>query len=251
MAGYKRADGSPLPTTQVAEFKQSVHGRALLEKGDLGAPACNDCHGNHSSMPPEVASVAQVCRTCHALNGQLFDGSKHKKAFTQHHWPECDQCHGKHAIAATSDALLSDAPDGLCGRCHAQFAKDHPKCNEGVRYFRASLAELTTRATALAPEIERLAERGLDVEPISAAAGELDEAIVQSRLRIHSFDAGGFDVAALPGRDAIKKTESLIDAARAEQRFRRNGLLAALGVMILLAAVLALKIRQLNRKRDH
>ena len=42
-----------LPTNQLEQFKQSVHGKALLEKGDLGAPACNDCHGNHAALPPE------------------------------------------------------------------------------------------------------------------------------------------------------------------------------------------------------
>ena len=56
MAGYKKDDGTPLPTDQLEKYKQSVHGKALLEKGDLGAPACNSCHGNHAAMPPKVSS---------------------------------------------------------------------------------------------------------------------------------------------------------------------------------------------------
>ena len=77
MAGFTLADGSPMPTTQLAEYKQSVHGKALLEKGDLGAPACNGCHGNHAAMPPAVASVSQVCRTCHAQNLLLLRHIRH------------------------------------------------------------------------------------------------------------------------------------------------------------------------------
>jgi hypothetical protein len=38
MAGYHTDDGAPLPTNQLEGFKESVHGKALLEKGDLGAP---------------------------------------------------------------------------------------------------------------------------------------------------------------------------------------------------------------------
>ncbi|HVE84958.1 MAG TPA: cytochrome c3 family protein [Myxococcales bacterium] len=248
MAGYTKEDGTPLPTHQLEQFKKSVHGRALLEKGDTGAPACNDCHGNHAAQPPQVASVSQVCRTCHVQNGALFDGSRHKKAFEAHGWPECEQCHGRHDIQEPSDAMISDAPDGLCGSCHAKNAADHPECNQSARYFRSSIDGLVAARGTVDVRLERLAELGLDVDPIRASAAELDEALVQARTRIHSFDRGGFEVAAAPGRAAAEKTEVLISAANDERRFRRNGLLAAIGFSALVALVLALKIRQLDRR---
>jgi predicted CXXCH cytochrome family protein len=226
-----------------------VHGKALLEKGDLGAPACNDCHGNHAAMPPAVSSISQVCRTCHAQNGTFFDGSKHKQAFEKHHWPECEKCHGKHQIPKPTDLLISDARDGLCGACHAESAKDNPECNETARYFRSSLTDLVTETEELRPEAERLATRGLDAEPIFASLEELNEAMVQTRTRVHTFDRGGFDQGAKAGREAVAKTEKLIQAAQAEQRFRRNGLLVSIGLMAFLAVVMALKIRDLSRRR--
>ena len=193
MAGYKKDDGTPLPTDQLAGFKKSVHGKALLEKGDLGAPACNSCHGNHAAMPPKVSSISQVCRTCHSQNGTFFDGSKHKQAFEAHHWPECEKCHGKHEIAKTTDMLISDAPDGLCGACHAENARDNPECNATARYFRSSLTDLVGTRERLRPEAEELATRGLDAEPILASLEEVGEAIVQTRSRVHTFDRGGFE----------------------------------------------------------
>jgi predicted CXXCH cytochrome family protein len=249
MKGYTREDGTPLPTDQLEQFKHSVHGKALLEKGDLAAPACNDCHGNHSAQPPKVSSVAQVCRTCHVMNGTLFDGSKHKKAFEAQGWPECAKCHGKHDIAKPTDAIISDSKDALCGGCHAEYSKDKPACNEGAKYFRATLDDLSKRQQDLPAEVEHLAERGLDVEPIQAALGELDEAMVQTRTRVHTFDKGGFDIGAKAGQEALAKSEQLIDAARGEQKFRRNGLLASIGAMGLLAVALAMKIRELDKQR--
>ena len=249
MAGYKRDDGSPLPTNQLEEFKKSVHGKALLEKGDLSAPACNDCHGNHASQPPAISSVSQVCRTCHVMNGTLFDGSKHKLAFEKHGWPECAKCHGKHDIEKPSIDLISDAKDGLCGSCHDEYSKDNPECNKGARYFHSTLVELTKVQKAIPPVAEHLAERGLDTEPILISAGELDEAIMQARTRVHTFDKGGFDVAATAGREAVEKTEKLIAEAHAERAFRRKGLLASIGVMGLLAVIIWLKIRELDRRR--
>jgi len=249
MAGYTKDDGSPLPTNQLEGFRKSVHGKALLEKGDLGAPACNSCHGNHAAMPPAVSAVSQVCRTCHALNGTFFDGSKHKKAFEEHHWPECEKCHGKHEIDKPSDALISAAPDGLCGACHAANARNNRECNETARYFLSSLTDLVAQAQRFRPEAEYLATRGLNTEPIAASVEELNEAIVQTRARVHTFDRGGFDVGAKAGREAVAKTDTLLQAARAEQRFRRNGLLVSIGLMAFLAVAMAFKIRELNRRR--
>jgi len=249
MAGYKKDDGTPLPTNQLEQYKQSVHGKALLDKGDLGAPACNSCHGNHAAMPPKVSSVSQVCRTCHSQNGTFFDGSKHKQAFEAHQWPECEKCHGKHDIAKATDTMISDAPDGLCGSCHAQNAKDKPECNATARYFRSTLLDLAGTRQKLRPEAEDLAERGLDADPVLASIEELSEAIVQTRSRVHTFDRGGFDQGAKLGREAITKTDQLVDAARREQRYRRNGLLVSIGVMSFLAVVMGLKIRELGRRR--
>lgn len=249
MAGYKKDDGTPLPTNQLEQYKQSVHGKALLEKGDLGAPACNSCHGNHAAMPPKVSAVSQVCRTCHSQNGTFFDGSKHKQAFEAHHWPECEKCHGKHDITKATDTMISDAPDGLCGSCHAQNAKDNPECNATARYFRSTLLDLATERKTLRPEAEDLAERGLDADPVLASIEELNEALVQTRSRVHTFDRGGFDQGAKLGREAAAKSEHLIEVARKEQRYRRNGLLASIGAMSFLALVMGLKIRELGRRR--
>ena len=62
-------------TLQLEDFEKSVHGIALLEKGDLGAPACNDCHGNHGAAPPGVTSLSAVCGNCHAIEAELFNSS--------------------------------------------------------------------------------------------------------------------------------------------------------------------------------
>ncbi len=51
------------------------------------------------------------------------------------------------------------------------------------------------------------------------------------------------------GREAIAKTDQLVDAARKEQRYRRNGLLVSIGLMSFLAVVMGLKIRELGRRR--
>ena len=250
MEGYKLANGAPFPTTQVAEYKSSVHGKALLQKGDLGAPSCIGCHGSHAAMPPAVASVAQVCRRCHAQNGILFDGSRHKNAFEEHKWPECGQCHGKHGIATPSDALVGDARGTLCQDCHSVYAKNNQQCNATAAAFRAELDKLSEGRAEIAGQIEGLAERGLDVEPLTRTASDLDESLVQARSKIHSFDLSTFQAAAQPGNEALAKGRELIADSRREARFRTRGLLAAIGFMSLIAVGIALKLRGLNKREE-
>ena len=250
MAGFKTESGEPIPVGQVTEFKASVHGKALLEKGDLGAPSCTGCHGSHAAMPPAVASVAQVCRRCHAMNGQLFDGSRHKIAFEKNKWPECGQCHGKHAIAKPTDALIGDRPGTLCHDCHAQHAKDQALCDKTAARFRTTLDELRSGRAEVAPHEVELAEKGLDIEPLARAVADLDEALLQARSRVHSFDLGTFEQAAAPAGEALTKARQSIAVAHADHRFRQRGLLAALGSIGLLALGIALKLRDLGRRRD-
>jgi len=249
MQGYKLPNGAPFPTTQLAEYKVSVHGKALLQKGDLGAPSCIGCHGSHAAMPPAVASVAQVCRRCHAQNGMLFDGSRHKKAFEERKWPECGQCHGKHGIAKPTDALIGDAPGTLCQDCHSVYAKGNKQCDATAAAFRSSLDKLAEGRTEIGEQVERLAERGLDVEPLTRAAGDLDEALVQARSKVHSFDLSTFQAAAQPGNESLAKGRELIDESRREARFRTRGLLAAIGFMTLIAVGIALKLRTIEKRR--
>ena len=56
-----------IPMDQLALYKKSVHWHTLAEVGDISAPTCNDCHGNHGAVPPGVDSVGNVCGQCHAV----------------------------------------------------------------------------------------------------------------------------------------------------------------------------------------
>lgn len=142
MAGYHDEHGRPLATDQVARWKRSVHADAMFKKGDLTAPTCNDCHGNHGAAPPGVEAVAFVCGNCHGREAELFQASEKHKAFAEHNemaegakcsechddlapnvvnipaFSECITCHENHAVARPTIALLGSLPDTPCALCH-------------------------------------------------------------------------------------------------------------------------------------
>jgi len=101
MAPYK------IPTNQYDNYRRSVHATALLEQGDMAAPACNDCHGNHGAAPPEVKSVAHVCGHCHGREAVLFGASTHKGIFEEKKSPDCIVCHGNHRVGHPTPELFN------------------------------------------------------------------------------------------------------------------------------------------------
>ncbi len=247
MAGFKLPDGSPLPTSQYEQYRSSVHGLALLQRGDLGAPACNDCHGNHAAMPVGVSSVSQSCSLCHANNASLFDGSKHKVAFEQHNWPQCAQCHGKHAIAKTHDSMLGTGEKSVCVQCHGEYAKDNPKCNATADYFYNTVTQLQDGLVHYQTVAEQLAVKGLDIDPIDSQLNKLEDDLRKSRSYIHSFSSNSFQQAAAPGEAAITTMAGVVKQAKSEYRYRQAGLLASITLMGLMMIAFYLKLRKMER----
>jgi hypothetical protein len=247
MAGFTLPDGSPLPTHQLEQYRTSVHGQALLARGDLGAPACNNCHGNHAALPPGVSAVSRSCSLCHSANASLFDGSKHKQAFAQHRWPECGQCHGEHAISKPHDGMLGTGPRSLCGPCHGQYAKDDPLCNATANYFFQAITKMDGELNRFNALAENLAAKGLDVDPIHFQVTELNDHLKKSRSYIHSFSQNSFQQVAAPGQAAIERLGRLVRAAQKEYRNRQAGLAVSIALVGLVMLAIYMKLRRLER----
>jgi hypothetical protein len=247
MAGFTLADGSPMPTNQLAEYRTSVHGIALLQRGDLGSPACNDCHGDHAARPSDVTEVSRSCSLCHSTAMSLFDGSAHRRAFERNNWPECGQCHGNHAIVRPDDRTLGTGPGSWCVDCHREYAPDNPECNATAEHFHKTILAMAADRERFTHVSEQLAAKGLDVDPLENQLRELFEQLNKSRTWIHSFDRNTFDQVANKGQEAVSTLSSLVEEAEAEYRVRQVGLAASIAAIGLLMLAIYLKLQQLER----
>lgn len=164
------ANGRNLPIDQYARWTRSVHAKAMFEKGDLTAPTCNDCHGNHGAAPPGIGSIRFVCGSCHAREADLFraspkaagwdrhndmlpavegkcggchDDERSKLAFAQ--LSSCLVCHGNHSVVRPTVAMLGELPDTPCAFCHegvgplSTFVKEPEAKAEHFKQMRATL----------------------------------------------------------------------------------------------------------------
>ncbi|MBI2618604.1 MAG: cytochrome c3 family protein [Ignavibacteriales bacterium] len=179
-----------IPADQLVKYSRSVHGIALLQKKDLGAPACNDCHGNHGAVPPGVESISKVCGTCHALNAELFSASPHKKAFDQRKLPECETCHSHHDVVAATDELLGVGKEAVCAWCHSpEKSPGGYEVARTMRTFVDSLLAEENKATQLVAEAE---QKGMEVGEAKFKLREVRQARLESRTKVHSFDESQF-----------------------------------------------------------
>ena len=137
------------------KYKESVHGKALTQEGNLDVPTCIDCHGVHNIQSPETVtfrnSTPYLCAKCHTNNALmhkygistdvlntyvadfhgttvvLFDKTYPDQPTNK---PVCTDCHGVHDIAN-----VNDPQNGLairknlltrCQKCHPDATANFP-----------------------------------------------------------------------------------------------------------------------------
>ncbi len=94
---------------------------------------------------------------------------------------------------------------------------------------------------------EKLAAKGLDVDPINGQLTDLTDTLKKSRTYVHSFSRNTFQQVALPGEEAIMQADTLAGKAQEEYKYRQIGLAASIAVIGLLMGALYLKLRQFEK----
>jgi predicted CXXCH cytochrome family protein len=239
-----RMAGRGIPTDQVEKYTSSVHGKLLLEDGDLSAPVCNDCHGNHGAAPPGLSSVRNVCGQCHSTMADNFDKSGHEERFASHDLPGCATCHHHHDIQKASDDMLVSRTTAVCQQCHQA---DDPAGQSFLRIKDVldSLGRARDRSQATLDRAENL---GMEVSTALFELQDVTNAETRARNAIHSFDVASVVREAAPGFDITKRAQDRGDAALHEHTFRRQGLAVSTAFIFLLIAGLILKIRYADER---
>ena len=130
----------------VGQYKQSVHGSALINENNQDVPVCTDCHGVHNIQDPRTADFRvkspEMCARCHADKTlmdkyglpsnvyNLYKTSWHgvDVSVYKSRWPTiwhdsavCTDCHGIHDMLKTDNPDSKVNPKNLlatCQKCH-------------------------------------------------------------------------------------------------------------------------------------
>ena len=129
-----------------AQFKQSVHGKALVDQGNLDVPSCTDCHGVHDIANPHTPlfrlESPDTCSKCHAdpqlaakygmssyvtqsylndFHGATIRLARKRDPNINSYKAVCYDCHGIHDIRKADDPESHVVRERLvetCRRCH-------------------------------------------------------------------------------------------------------------------------------------
>jgi len=235
--------GYSIPTDQFTKYSTSVHYQALVVRGDLSAPTCPTCHGNHGAAPPGVDKVQNVCSNCHAFQDQMYEKSSHKQAFQAASLPGCVVCHGNHGITYPTDAKLGTGPDALCMSCHTPG----DQCDQARAELQANLMRLDN-AIKRADQSLGLAERsGMEVSEARLAQDQARDSLTKARVTIHSFRTDLVDQDIQAGLKIAAKNLQAGQDAMVERNRRRAGLGVSLVAIGMVLAGLRLYIKNIER----
>ncbi len=243
-ADAKYMEAYKIPTDQLQKYKGSIHWQTMSVKGDLSAPTCNDCHGNHGAAPPGISWVGNVCGQCHSVQADLFAKSVHAKVFTETGTPGCATCHSNHDIKEATDALLGLGEKAVCAACHG--ADDTGgKAAVAMRTLIDSLSRESDKARTILTQAERA---GMEVSQAQFELNGAKDALIKARASIHAFRVEAVKTEVDAGLGVSAKAYSRGTRALDDLQFRRKGLAVSLVIILALIAGLVLKIRQLDHR---
>jgi len=127
---------------QLADYRESDHGKAVMEKGDSKSAVCSDCHTTHEIDSPKgdkvMLAITANCGGCHKeaqkTYRQSYHGQVNKLGYA--HSAKCFDCHGGHTVKGEDDPTSSIHKSNrleMCQKCHKDapegFLSFHPHGN--------------------------------------------------------------------------------------------------------------------------
>jgi hypothetical protein len=231
-----------IPTDQREKYELSYHWHMLSEVGDLSAPTCNDCHGNHGAAPPGISWVGNVCGQCHTVMSELFAESFHSPIFAMMGRPGCATCHENHDIEPAGDELLGLTEGAACRMCHSETSAGGAVAS----LMRSQIDSLVTAFETADSILDRAENAGMEVSEALFALGDARTALISARTAVHSFSLDMVSEEVEAGLETTSQAHAQGQRALEELQFRRMGLAVSVGVILLLIVGLVLKIKQLE-----
>ena len=239
MAGYE------IPSNQFEDYRQSVHWHAVARRGDLSAPTCATCHGSHGATPPGIASVANVCGSCHVVFQDLFDKSPHHDAFTAMGIAACIQCHGNHKVESPRPEMLGVAEGAVCADCHTEGEAAYTVA-AGMKQRLDELREALAKSEEI---LSRAEQSGMEVSQGQLQWNAAHEQWIKARVQVHAFQLAPLEQAVAAGMTLAGESFQTGEQALQEKDFRRKGLAISLLTIVITMAGLWLAVRAIESKQ--
>jgi hypothetical protein len=235
-AAYMKPYG--VATDQFAGYVESVHYKAMVEAGDLSAPTCTTCHG---------MAVANVCATCHVLQGKFFEESPHKQAFAKLELPGCVTCHESHRIHHPDDNFVGTGKSAVCGTCHIA-SEPAGQMADGTH---SNFLHLTADIASAKSLLERAARSGMDVADAELELTQANDALIKARVSLHSAQPARVAADLEAGKKIVANAYVAGNAALRERNNRRKAVMLPVIALAALFVTAGLYVRALEKRASN
>jgi predicted CXXCH cytochrome family protein len=267
-ADEKRMEPYGIPTDQYAIYKESVHGKALLEDKDVRAPSCASCHGSHAAKPPRDSEVVEVCGKCHTATQALYEESRHAELGPAS--PKCWTCHGTHDVRSPGSPVLSETPDYACDTCHDlnthqlrleldRFENEadrrcdtchHPDSQiyAQVQGIADALGGAEGAYDAAGQRIEDASRLGMITADADVGLAQAKTSLIQAQAAVHTTKLKLVSDLSTDARIKAEEAQALAAAKVDESIFRREAMVVVLVLIAVSLLFLVILKRQLDRE---
>ena len=243
-ADAQHMEGYPIPADQLEHYERSVHWEALDARGDLSAPSCATCHGNHGAAPPGVGAVAQVCGSCHVVFQNAFEESPHKPVFEAMELAACIVCHGNHEILAPAPGMLGVGEGASCVQCHSEGEQAYTV----ARLMKERIDELTTELAESKHVLDVAEQAGMEVSAGRIQWTSANQELIKARGQVHSFQSERVSEPIEQGLQLAVLGRRIGTEALEEKEFRRRGLALSMLTILITMAGLWMAVRALESR---
>lgn len=160
--------------------------------------------------------------------------------------PECEACHGNHGIEHPTDAMLSPSEENVCLDCHVEES-------EPYQYSLMMYEQITGLETQIASAeelVNRAEQAGMLVSDAQFQLQDADDFLIQAHTMVHSLSPDRVQEVTDQGLELVDLAVDDGNEALEELQFRRKGLAVSLVLILMLAAGLFLKIREVDRRNQ-
>jgi len=118
----------------VANYRESIHGKGLLQSGLMVTATCVNCHSSHRELPRKDPrstinpnNIATTCAKCHLGVYEEFKNSIHSPDVTKtdQKLPVCNDCHRSHEINRVDLGDFRTQIINQCGKCHEKVSETY------------------------------------------------------------------------------------------------------------------------------
>lgn len=232
-------------TGQYDQYIRSSHGKLLLEKGEMSAPNCADCHGIHGAAPPGVAEIENVCGQCHSNNLLYLKKSPHQKLIEEKKFKGCVSCHSNHLITTPTVGMFDGKGHGDCGGCHSENTKGY---QIGMR-IKNILVSAEKKMRENENFVKKIQKQGFYVENEISAINEAKTSLVQVVPVQHSLSPDEIKSVMDPALFLSNRARSSAVSKVTEKKFVKKGYVVFISFWFASIVLLSLFRKELIKKR--